>query len=389
MNIKKTILIFLFTVLTICTISTFGTTISNLQNEQNEISNEIKGIQQSLANVEGEIAKVEKELVNLDVQLNVAEEEYNNIREQLNNAELDLLQAEAELVEAVDTKNTQYETLKNRLAYMYEYGNTSYVEIILGSNSIYDMFNRAEYVTTIAEYDRNLLTEYEKQEKIVENKVKEVEVRKAEIQKLYVEAEIKKENLEKTYADKMLIMTKMEADKTEHANMIESLKKENANIEAKIKEEQRKAEELLKQQQQQGNDMIYGGGQMGWPVEGYHYVTSEYSDRINPVTGRPEFHKGIDLRAPTGTNILAAESGVVIDARYSSSYGYLVTISHGNGISTLYAHNSKLLVSNGDIVTRGSVIAKAGSTGQSTAPHCHFEVRIDGKAVNPRSYIIQ
>ncbi len=387
MKLKKTTILLLLSVLCIYTISVFGTTISNLQNEQKEIENEIKNAQEELSQMEGEIAEVEKELARLDLELNTAEKEYNDIREQLNEAELQLLHAEAELVEAISIKETQYETLKSRLAYMYEYGNTSYLEIILGSDSIYDMFNRAEYVSTIAEYDRNLLSAYEEQEKVVENKVKEIELRKNEIQKLYVEAEVKKENLEKSYSEKILAVKKMESNKEEQANMIAALKKTNEEIENKIKEEQRKAEELLKQQQESGNNIIYTGGQMGWPVQGYNRITSGFVERINPVTGRAEYHKGIDIGAPTGTNILAAESGVVIDARYSSSYGYLVIISHGNGVSTLYAHNSQLLVSNGDIVSRGSVIAKAGSTGQSTGPHCHFEVRIDGVAVDPISYI--
>ncbi len=387
MKLKKIIILFTLWVLSICTISVFGTTISNLQNEQKEVENEIKNAQQELSQMEGEIAEVEQQLAKLDIELNTAETEYTNIREQLNEAELQLLQAEAELVEAIAIKESQYETLKNRLAYMYEYGNTSYVEIILGSDSIYDMFNRAEYVSTIAQYDRNLLNAYEEQEKAVENKVDEIEARKNEIEKLYIEAEIKKENLEKTYSEKMLVVKRMEADKDQQANMISALKKTNQEIENKIKEEQQRAEELLRQQQQSGNDIVYTGGLMGWPVQGYNRITSGFVERINPVTGRAEYHKGIDIGAPTGTNILSAESGVVIDARYSSSYGYLVIISHGNGISTLYAHNSKLLVSNGDIVSRGSVIAKAGSTGQSTGPHCHFEVRVNGTAVNPISYI--
>ncbi len=384
---NKLKIILLCGAVSIGTISIFANSISNLQQEQKGIESDIEDAQSELESIQVELSAAQRELNELDIQLNNAEKEYVNVRELLNNAEVELLQAEAELVEAIETKNIQYETLKSRLAYMYEYGNINYVEILLGSDSIYDMFNRAEYVKMIAEYDRELLVIYEEQEKVVNNKVKEIEVRKLEIEELYKQAEIKRVNLENVYSEKSLLVNKMEADKEEQENMIAELKRANKEIENRIKEEQKKAEELLRQQQQNGNDMIYSGGKLGWPVPGYSRISSGYVDRISPITGRPEFHKGIDIPAPTGTNIVAAESGVVIDSRYSSSYGYLVVISHGNGLSTLYAHNSQLLVSKGDIVTRGSVIAKAGSTGNSTGPHCHLEVRVNGVAVDPMPYI--
>ncbi len=387
MKYNKLAIFILYCILSFSAVTVLATSISDLQNEQKGIEDDIKNAQDELDSIEGELSEAQKELTNLDIQLNTAEKEYNNIVDQLNVAERELLQAEAELVEAIEIKNSQYEILKNRLAYMYEYGNISYVEIIFGSDSIYDMFNRVEYVTRIAEYDRNLLNLYEEQEKIVNNKVKEIEIRKAEIQVLVEEAEVKKINLENAYAEKSLLVSRMENNKEEQQKMIAELQRANKEIENKIKEEQRKAEELLKQQQEAGNDMIYTGGKLGWPVPGYSRISSGYVDRLNPVTGVAEFHKGIDIPAPTGTNIVAAESGVVIDSRYSSSYGYLVVISHGSGLSTLYAHNSELLVSKGDIVTRGSTIARAGSTGNSTGPHCHLEVRVNGVAVNPMPYI--
>lgn len=388
MKYKKITLLLLSGILFVGSVSVFGTTISNLQNEQEEIEGDIEDAQNVLEEIQSNLSDAQVELSNLDIELSKAESEYNNVKDQLNEAELQLLQAEAELAEAVKVKDTQYETLKTRLAYMYEYGDVSYIEILFGSSSIYDMFNRVEYISIIAEYDRNLLSAYEEQEKLVEAKVKEIEQKKAEIEKLYVEAEVKKENLETKYAEKESMIRTMEADEQEQENMINQLRQANAEVENRIKQEQARAEEALRQAQQSGSaTTTYTGGQLGWPVIGYSYISSGFIDRANPVTGKAEFHKGIDIPAPTGTSIVAAESGVVIDARYMNGYGYGVIISHGNGISTLYGHNSELLVSNGDVVNKGDVIARAGSTGNSTGPHCHFEVRIDGVATDPMPYV--
>ncbi len=129
------------------------------------------------------------------------------------------------------------------------------------------------------------------------------------------------------------------------------------------------------------------GGELGWVVPGYYNISSGYIHRINPVTGKAENHKGIDIPATRGAIVASAEAGNVTSARWSSSYGYVVEIDHGNGLSTLYAHNSSLVVKAGQKVEKGQPIAKVGSTGQSTGNHCHFEVRINGQHTNPLPYL--
>ena len=129
------------------------------------------------------------------------------------------------------------------------------------------------------------------------------------------------------------------------------------------------------------------GGVMKWPVPGHTRVSSEYGNRLHPILKTNRFHSGIDIPAPTGTNIIAAGSGTVAFAGTQGGYGRTVILDHGGGIMTLYAHNSQLLVSEGQQVTQGTVIAKAGSTGMSTGPHLHFEVRENGKYVDPNPWI--
>jgi len=126
---------------------------------------------------------------------------------------------------------------------------------------------------------------------------------------------------------------------------------------------------------------------MSWPLNGYYAISSGYINRINPISGKAEKHRGIDIPAPKGTPVLAAADGEVIESNYSYSYGNKVIIYHGGNISTLYAHNSKLLVSVGDKVKRGDTIALVGSTGDSTGNHCHFEVRVNGEHTDPIPYL--
>ena len=126
---------------------------------------------------------------------------------------------------------------------------------------------------------------------------------------------------------------------------------------------------------------------MAWPVPGYTKITSNYGMRVHPITGVYKLHTGVDISAPIGANFVAANDGIVTKAYYNSAYGNMVMIDHGGGISTLYAHGSEILVQVGQTVSRGEPILKVGSTGYSTGPHAHFEVRINGIVTNPIEYI--
>ena len=131
----------------------------------------------------------------------------------------------------------------------------------------------------------------------------------------------------------------------------------------------------------------YVGGEMAWPVPGYTLITSPYGMRTHPITGVYKLHTGTDISAPMGTDFIAANDGVVAKAEYNYAYGNMVMINHGGGVSTLYAHGSQILVEVGQSVTRGEPVLKVGSTGYSTGPHAHFEVRINGQYTDPMPYI--
>ena len=169
---------------------------------------------------------------------------------------------------------------------------------------------------------------------------------------------------------------------------IEAAKERLAQIEAE--EEATRREIAAKQRAAESSSnppVVYNASGMVWPVPSCHTVTSEFKMRLHPVTGVYKLHTGMDIGCGTGTPVVAAQAGTVITATYNTAYGNYIVINHGNGVSTLYAHNSKLLVSVGQKVTQGQQISKSGNTGYSTGPHMHFEVLVNGNPQNPRNYV--
>ena len=186
--------------------------------------------------------------------------------------------------------------------------------------------------------------------------------------------------------------TIIESQKTKkiRESFIEKLSEEEKNLQTKIDEINTQNEVINKQilaLAQQGIDTAYIGGELAWPVPGYTRITSKYAMRVHPITGQYKLHTGVDIGAPEGANFVAANDGIVTKAEYNTAYGNMVIIDHGGGISTLYAHGSETLVQVGQTVKRGDSVLKVGSTGYSTGPHAHFEVRINGVTTDPLPYI--
>ena len=173
-------------------------------------------------------------------------------------------------------------------------------------------------------------------------------------------------------------------------SFLEKLSDEEKELQSKIDEINTQYEEINKQilaLAMQGIDTQYIGGELAWPVPGYTRITSKYSMRVHPITGQYKLHTGVDIGAPMGADFIAANDGIVIKAGINTAYGNMVIIDHGGGVTTLYAHGSEILVELGQTVKRGDAILKVGSTGYSTGPHAHFEVRINGVTTDPLPYI--
>lgn len=282
------------------------------------------------------------------------------------------------LTSELQEQNAHYNERAKRLI---KKGNVSYAEIILRSKSIDDMLTRVSVVKRVAEYDSEKLEEIESSMTEVQQLKDELLVQKEEVVKLKAEQDEKKAELDGYRAESQAIIDKLQKD----INAFEKEYEIAKQLEAQARAE---AERLRKQSEQKYKiPSNYTGGAFQWPSATTHLVTSPYGYRIHPVTGKSRFHAGIDIGAGYGTSILAANSGVVIVAGYNAGgYGNYVVINHGGGYTTLYAHCSSLLVSVGQQVSRGQVIATCGSTGMSTGPHIHFEVQLNGQTTNPMQY---
>ncbi|KAB3532159.1 peptidoglycan DD-metalloendopeptidase family protein [Alkaliphilus pronyensis] len=278
-----------------------------------------------------------------------------------------------ELIEAEENIDTKQDLLGSRLNAMYKNGNIAYVEVLLNSQSFPELLSNLDMIQRIVEYDVDLLKFLEiERSKIEDGKVK-LENEKARLYTMRNDVEDKK---------KLLVVSRGKQDGIR--KQLASDKKVLIDMENKLEKEAKEIQDFIRKS---SSSEEYIGGEMQWPVPGHTRISSPYGNRIHPILGGRRFHSGIDIPAPVGTEIVAANMGTVIYSGDLGGFGKTVIIDHGGDITTLYAHNSKLSVSEGDEVNKGDKIAEAGSTGLSTGPHLHFEVREDGKYVDPIPYV--
>jgi len=270
--------------------------------------------------------------------------------------------------------------LNNRLRTMYKNGSVGYLDVLLGSNSISEFLNNLEMIQRIYRNDQNTLVELETQHVILEEKQSALESEKAQLDE---EMAVKQEK-----------QAELESSQAKLQEKLDALNAEADAISAEIAERQRQLEEQRRQEEaekeQNGDNSPsssgVGTGRFIWPCDS-RYITSEFGYRIHPLTGIWTGHTGLDIGCSMYDPVYASDSGTVILSGWYGGYGYAVVIDHGDGMSTLYGHNEELHVSVGDRVSQGEVIASAGSTGWSTGPHVHFEVRVNGDYVDPMDYL--
>ncbi len=276
----------------------------------------------------------------------------------------------------------KYELFKLRLRVTHEEGQASYLEMLLGAEDIADFLSRVDRVGSMLEYDNKIMNTLKDEKADLEEIRATLEIQKKEQETLKAQLAADEADMQKKSEEAQARIDQLKSDiATSQAYQAqnEKLREEfEAQLEARIKE--------LEEEQKKKNSK-YVGGTLQWPVPlDYTKVTSGFAWRTSPITGRKELHNGIDIPAPLGTSVYAANTGTVVIATWHYSYGNYIMIDHGGGIMTLYAHNSQLLVSVGDKVKKGQVIAKVGSTGDSTGNHCHFSVRKNGAFIDPMQY---
>lgn len=375
MNMKRLVALILVLGMLISLVPLYATPdeLDKLKNEKNKTNSEIKSIQNSLNQKKKEKNTLAEQLQTLDKSLNENEVKLQSVEDELMDLEQKIAVSRRELERALENATGQNELLKKRVRLMYENGNIGYLSVVLDSTSFTDFVSRLDFLKKIVDYDVKLLNDMNNFKNKIEESKDILEKEQNKKEGLKEEISLKKEEIENAKEDKNQTLDELVGD-------IKELEKEyDKNL--------REAEELTKKILALQNKNKYAGGKMQWPAPNYYTITSPYGLRNHPILKKKKMHTGIDVRVPSGSSIVAANGGKVIYAGYYGGYGYTVIIDHGGKISTLYAHNSKLLVSEGNTVKRGQKIAKSGSTGLSTGPHLHFEVRENGKHVNPMKYV--
>lgn len=349
---------------------------SELEQKRVELQTKISEIGKTLENVDIVLTENLEAINNIDAEIQIYEEQMEEISANLRQVENEIKDTEEKLGTIQERYDHQEEIFKQRLVYLYESGETRYLDVLLSSKSIVDFISKYYLISEIAEYDKNLLTsigEEKKQIAQIEQKLKE-----------------SKELLKTTKAEQKKIVVGLENSKVIKTSYVNKLTKEEQQIQEEMELYQQELD-LIELQillaSLEGTDSDYIGGEFAWPLPGYYTITSQYGMRFHPILKIYKKHTGLDIGAPTGAYIIAANDGVVTQSTYSYSYGNFIMINHGGGVYTLYAHGSERLKEVGDIVERGEAIMKVGSTGWATGAHLHFEIRINGVAYNPALYL--
>lgn len=349
----------------------------DLQTQQEELRNQINEATGELEGVQEDLSENLKQVQKLDERIANSQNELDELNTKIAKIQTSMDEVEEKLKVAEERYQKQKEILEVRLVTMYETSDTQYLDVILSSRSISDFLSNYFLITELANYDTELLEDMKTQKQEIELDKKKLETAKEQYATI-------KQNQTKTA--KIL-----ENTKSVRENYIAKLSDKEKDIQAKIDEYNTQFEEVNKEilaLALEGIDTQYIGGELAWPIPGYTRITSKYGMRTHPITGVYKLHTGVDVSAPMGANFVAANDGIVVKAGYNGAYGNMVIIDHGGGVSTLYAHGSEIMVQVGDTVKRGeTVVLKVGSTGYSTGPHAHFEVRLNGVVTDPLPYI--
>jgi murein DD-endopeptidase MepM/ murein hydrolase activator NlpD len=325
---------------------------------------EVKNMQQLLADITDQARKL------------------NDLNKQINNVTLTVNETGDQLESAKERVKSRDSLLKSRLRLMYMNGSVSYMDVLFSATSFSDFLDRFLALQNIVGQDKQILEQNKVDRDMVAAKKQQVETQLAEIQSLAVQAEGIKDKLSNQEQQKEVMVASLD-------KQVKVTESDNEEAETALVALAAQRAELNKKKKALANSFKYSGGKVGWPVPDRKAIGDGFGYRIDPVRHVRKLHKGIDIPAPKGTAIVAAESGTVLIASAVNGYGNAVVIDHGGGLWTWYGHirEGGIQVQEGQVVKRGQKIAEVGSTGESTGNHLHFEVRKNQEAVDPLPYL--
>ncbi|MDR3590957.1 MAG: peptidoglycan DD-metalloendopeptidase family protein [Negativicutes bacterium] len=349
--------------------------------ETEEQKQQLEEIQRQMQQQQNKVSQAQRQVNNLAEQLQVIQEDYDSalgdykaIQAKRTAAEQQIRVNTELLAKTEKDLEVRTQILNKRMRDIYENGQISYLDVLVGAADFRDFTTRVDILQRVLRQDTNLIAKVKAERELVIQTRAQLEQDRAAIAEL-----------EKVAAEKKNII---ESRKNERENVLSVAVNDRDSAERAYQELQdtsRRIERMIRNRESGTKDSAGSTGTMAWPIEGP--ITSPYGWRTHPIFGTARYHSGVDIGADYGDPIRAADGGVVIYADWMGGYGKAVIIDHGGGITTLYGHNSELVVGEGQRVRKGQLIARAGATGYATGPHCHFEVRQNGSPVDPMGYL--
>lgn len=376
---KKVVAIITIIILIFCFYSFSITRGTSLSEQQQQVQEQKKEAEQKLEYLQDELSERVVKIQELEDKIQTSQSEIDGMEEELATLQTKMEETSRKLNVVQNNYKENEELLEERLVVLYETGDVTFIDILLRSASLIEFLSNYYTIEQIVQNDTELLETIEKERKEIEKTKTDLEQQKANLKILKAKKEQAKVSLQNNKTIQENEVSKLTEEERKLQEDIENYKQEEARIESLI--------------QIASNDYVYSGeftgGVMAWPVaKSGTYITSGYGIREHPIQGIIKKHTGIDIgNAGFGAPVIAAADGVVSMASYYGGYGNCVMINHGNGVSTLYGHGQKILVEVGKEVKKGDLIMEVGSTGMSTGPHLHFEVRINGTPVDPMPYL--
>lgn len=374
--------------------STIFYTYAVTKQDEQDVINQINDVEKEIQSVEANLSEAMKEIKELEGDISEVEYNLEILQADLKKLNNEISQLEKDLEQAVEDYNERYEIACTRVVSQYKYANITFLDVLLNSTSLTNFLTNYHTVEQIMEGDQELLEDIEKERQQIEADKATLEEKKKQLEEDKQKIEKQKVELSNKKANKQKLVSGLNNEEKELQKQKEEYNRDLENIQAELKR-------LAAQSSNNSGAPSYSGGTLQFPCPGFTRVSSRFGSRGSPLAGGSSYHKGVDLAAPKGANILAAESGTVItvyngcthnygkskSCRCGGGFGNYVMVNHGNGLVTVYAHCTSIDVKVGQSVTRGQVIATVGTTGASTGNHLHFGTLLNGTYVNPEPYI--